>query len=44
VVNERRERGREARVVFTDPVAYGGMTGPLRDHRGQLVRLRVARP
>jgi endonuclease/exonuclease/phosphatase family metal-dependent hydrolase len=34
----------ESRVVFTDPVAYGGMMGPLSDHYGQLVRLRVARP
>ena len=34
----------ESRVVFTDPVAYGGTMGPLSDHYGQLVRLRVARP
>lgn len=32
----------ESRLVFTEPVAYGGTTGPLSDHYGQLVRLLVA--
>lgn len=32
----------ESRLAFTDPVAYDGVTGPLSDHYGQLVRLLVA--
>lgn len=32
----------ESRLAFTEPVAYGGTTGPLSDHYGQLVRLLVA--
>jgi hypothetical protein len=29
-------------LAFTTPVAYGGRMGPLSDHYGQLVELRVA--
>jgi hypothetical protein len=32
----------ESRLAFVDPVAYGGRMGPLSDHYGQMVRLRVA--
>lgn len=34
----------ESRVVFRDPIAYGGIVGPPSDHYGQLVRLLVAPP
>lgn len=33
-----------SRLAFTDPVSYDGRSGPLSDHYGQLVTLRVAPP